>query len=94
MQVELNRQHVDDAGASASVVGRDVLDICDLSRFEDGTFDTVVCYGGPLNYVRELADEALGELVRVTKPGGYVLMSVMSTLGTSPSWSWTVSLRG
>jgi 2-polyprenyl-3-methyl-5-hydroxy-6-metoxy-1,4-benzoquinol methylase len=39
VQVELNRQHVDDAGASSSVVGRDVLDICDLSGFEDGTFD-------------------------------------------------------
>jgi SAM-dependent methyltransferase len=82
VQVELNRQHVDDAGASSSVVGHDILDICDLSRFEDGTFDTVVCYGGPLSYVRELADVALGELVRVTKPGGYVLISVMSTLGT------------
>jgi SAM-dependent methyltransferase len=82
VQLDLNRQHVEDAGASPSVVGRDVLDICDLSRFEAGTFDAVVCYGGPLSYVRELADRALGELVRVTKPGGLVLISVMSTLGT------------
>ena len=82
VQVELNRQHVADAGVSSSVVGRDVLDICDLSSFEDGTFDAAVCYGGPLSYVRELADQALAELVRVTKPGGVVLVSVMSTLGT------------
>ena len=82
VQVELNRRHVDDAGVSASVVGRDVLDICNLSRVDDGTFDAVVCYGGPLSYVRELADKALAELVRVAKPGGWVLISVMSTLGT------------
>lgn len=82
VQVELNKEHIDDAGASSSVVGRDVLDICDLSRFDEGTFDAVVCYGGPLSYVRELADQALAELVRVTKPGGHVLISVMSTLGT------------
>jgi SAM-dependent methyltransferase len=82
VQVALNKAHVDDAGVSSSVVGRDVLDICDLSRFGAGTFDTVVCYGGPLSYVRELADQALAELVRVTKPGGHVLISLMSTLGT------------
>jgi SAM-dependent methyltransferase len=81
-QIELNRQHVDSAGASSSVVGRDVLDICDLARFGDGTFDAVVCYGGPLSYVRDAADQALGELVRVTNAGGHVLISVMSTLGT------------
>jgi SAM-dependent methyltransferase len=82
VQIDLNRQHVDEAGVSESVVGCEVLDICDLAKFEDGTFDAVVCYGGPLSYVRELADQALGELVRVTKPGGHVLISVMSTLGT------------
>ncbi len=82
VQVELNRQHVDAAGVSSSVVGRDVLDICDLSSFADGSFDAVVCYGGPLSYVRDQADQALAELVRVTRPAGHVLLSVMSTLGT------------
>jgi SAM-dependent methyltransferase len=82
VQLELNAQHVAEAGVASSVVGRDLLDVCDLSRFDDGTFDTVVCYGGPLSYVRQSADRALGELVRVTRPRGTVVLSVMSALGS------------
>jgi hypothetical protein len=41
-----------------------------------------VCCGGPISYVFERRREALGELCRVTKPGGYVLMSVMCLWGT------------
>jgi len=80
-EVELNRRHVTEAGHAAAVVASEVLDVCDLSRFDTGQFDGVVCFGGPLSYVRSRADLAMGELVRVSKPGGYVLLSVMSTLG-------------
>lgn len=57
-------------------------DVTDLSRFDDSSFDVTVCYGGPLSYVQDRAAETLGELVRVTRPGGHVLVSVMSTIGT------------
>jgi ubiquinone/menaquinone biosynthesis C-methylase UbiE len=57
-------------------------DVTDLSRFADGSFDVTVCYGGPLSYVLDRAEDALAELVRVTRPGGHVLVSVMSTIGT------------
>ena len=40
-----------------------------------------MCYGGPLSHVMDRADEALDELLRVTKPGGYVLLGVMSRHG-------------
>jgi SAM-dependent methyltransferase len=80
-QLDLNRQRVAEAGCEGAVVGREVLDICDLSRFDPHTFDTAVCFGGPLSYVRERAPDALAELVRVTKPGGHVVFSVMSALG-------------
>ena len=69
-QLELLRARVPDVEA---VVG----DITDLSRFADGSFDATVCYGGPVSYVGDLADRAVAELARVTKPGGYVLVSVM-----------------
>jgi ubiquinone/menaquinone biosynthesis C-methylase UbiE len=58
-----------------------VEDICDLGVFEDHTFDTTVCYGGALNYLFENATRGLSELIRVTKPGGSVLVSVMSRWG-------------
>jgi hypothetical protein len=49
----------------------------------EGSFDAVVCFGGPLGYVLGEADRALAELLRVTKQGGRVLLSVMSLLGTA-----------
>lgn len=80
-QLELNRERVAAAGYDSAVVARDVLDVCDLSSLASGSFDAVVCFGGPLSYVRDEAPAALAELARVTRPGGHVLLSVMSTLG-------------
>ena len=81
-QLEFNRVKVREAGCEASVVDRVLVDVTDLSRFPTGRFDAVVCYGGPLSYVFEQADDALSELLRVTKRGGYILLSVMSLAGT------------
>jgi SAM-dependent methyltransferase len=58
-----------------------VGDICDLACFSDHTFDTTVVFGGALNYLFENAPLAARELVRVTKPGGTLLTSVMSRWG-------------
>jgi SAM-dependent methyltransferase len=60
-----------------------VGDITDLSRFDDGSFDVVVCYGGPLSYLLDRAEQAVAELARVTRPGGHVLVSVMSLGGVA-----------
>ncbi len=57
-------------------------DVTDLSRFADRSFDLSVCFGGPLSYVLDRAEDALAELVRVTRSGGHVLVSVMSLAGT------------
>lgn len=73
-QLELLRARVPDV---ETVLG----DITDLSRFGDDSFDVAVCFGGPLSYVVDLADEAVAELARVTKPGGHVLVSVMGFAG-------------
>ena len=59
-----------------------VGDVTDLSRFPDDTFDVTVCFGGPLSYVVDRGEDALAELVRITRPGGHVLVSVMSLVGT------------
>lgn len=82
-QLELNREKVQEAGYEGAVVGREVMDIVNLSQLPSESFDAVVCYGGPLSYVFEQVDDAIGELLRVTKPGGYVLLSVMSLLGST-----------
>jgi SAM-dependent methyltransferase len=58
-----------------------VGDVTDLSRFADDSFDVTVCFGGPLSYVLDRGEDALTELVRITRPGGHVLVSVMSLVG-------------
>jgi SAM-dependent methyltransferase len=81
VQLQLNAERVQASGWGEAVVSRGLLDICDLSAFPDDHFDAVVCFGGPISYVMDRADDALAELCRVTRPGGHVLVSVMSRLG-------------
>ncbi len=82
VQLRLNEERVRAAGHEDAILSRDLLDVCDLSLFPDARFDAVVCYGGPLSYVGDRAEDALRELCRVTRPGGHVLLSVMSSLGS------------
>jgi len=82
-QLELNEHYVSEAKCEGAVEARVQLDITDLNQFETGSFDAVVCYGGALSYVMNRADDAAKELLRVVKPGGYVLLSVMSLIGAT-----------
>lgn len=81
-QLSANRRHVLEAGAEATVDAWRRVDIRDLSMFDDATFDAVVAYGGPISYCFEAGGDALRGLFRVTRPGGMVLASVMSLLGS------------
>jgi ubiquinone/menaquinone biosynthesis C-methylase UbiE len=82
VQLELHRQHLIGTSADSAVTSRVLLDICDTSNYADATFDAVVAFGGPLSYAFEEAEDALHGLFRITKPGGAVVASVMSTLGS------------
>src|ERR1700722_7283473 len=66
VQLELNRRHVSGTGAESAVRSRELVDICDTSRFPDSTFDVVLAYGGPLSYAFEETDSALRGLLRIT----------------------------
>ncbi|MBN1584082.1 MAG: methyltransferase domain-containing protein [Anaerolineae bacterium] len=85
VQLQLNRENARDWGFSGAVERWVECDICDLvgTHFQEAEFDAVVCYGGPLSYVFDERDKAIGELSRVTKPGGIVLLSVMSLWGSA-----------
>lgn len=83
-QLRLHREKT--AAIEAAIEERVVVDIVDLSRFGEGEFDAVVCYGGPISYVLERADDAVAELLRITRQGGHVLLSVMSLLGAARSF--------
>lgn len=89
VQLDLHRLHVSDTPAEQAVESRELLDVCETSRIPDDSFDVVVAFGGPLSYAFEHTDDALAGFFRITKPGGVVLASVMSLLG-----SWRYFLRG
>ena len=82
-QLELNREKVGAEGLEGQVEARHIVDVVDLSKFDDASFDAAVCYGGPISYVFERAADAVSELLRVTRPQGHVLLSVMSRLGST-----------
>ena len=81
VQLELNEQNVRQAGVADAVLAWATADVTDLSAFADGEFDAAVCYGGPLSYALDRDGDAADELLRVTRPSGHVLASVMSLVG-------------
>ena len=82
-QLRLNQKYVARYDCEAAIASHLQLDIFDLSMLKTESFDIVVCYGGALSYVLEQADDALAEMLRVLKPNGYLLLSVMSLIGTT-----------
>lgn len=104
-QLQIAEEKVGQAGLMESVEDFVQGDITDLSLFPDGHFGAAICYGGALSYVCERRHEAAAELVRVVRPGGAILISVMSRYGASlnlvrrptmpllqdpEGWSWNV----
>ncbi|MBL7200234.1 MAG: class I SAM-dependent methyltransferase [Anaerolineae bacterium] len=83
VQLELNKRHAHEYGFADAVEDWQQVDICDMSRYGDGSFDRVVAYGGPLSYVLDRRDVALGECLRVLRSGGALLSSVMSLWGSA-----------
>ena len=83
VQLRLNRENAAAMGFADAVESWVKCDVCNLRpHFADEEFDTVVCYGGPLSYVFAQRDQAMQELLRVTRPGGVLLLGVMSLWGT------------
>jgi ubiquinone/menaquinone biosynthesis C-methylase UbiE len=80
-QLRIAKSKLEESNLLSKVDGIINGDLRDLSMFEDNTFNAVVCYGAPLNYLLENREKAVEELIRVTKPGGTVLISVNSKWG-------------
>jgi S-adenosylmethionine-dependent methyltransferase len=97
--LERARLEIDKSGVGTNI--KDVTEgtITDLSRYNENTYDAVLCTGGPLSHVGSPAErqKALSELVRVAKPGAPIFVSVMSKYGvllaTPTGWPNSVGLR-
>ena len=82
VQLGLNEARLAGTVAESSVRSRALLDVCDTRGLADASFDAVVAYGGPLSYAFDDAPDALRGLLRILRPGGVVVASVMSLLGS------------
>jgi SAM-dependent methyltransferase len=50
------------------------LDITNLDHIDSDRFDVVTCVGGALNYTFDKEGAAVREMLRVTKPGGILIV--------------------
>ncbi|SFD77862.1 class I SAM-dependent methyltransferase [Streptomyces aidingensis] len=82
VQLRLNEVNVTAASAQHAVERRQILDVRDTRRYPDASFDMVLAYGGPLSYTFGQEHRALTGLLRILKPGGVLIASVMSLWGS------------
>lgn len=83
VQLELNKKFAAEYNFNRAIKDWQQVDICDLSQFKSNSFDSIVAYGGPFSYVLDKRDVALSECIRVLKPNGLLLLSVMSVWGSA-----------
>jgi ubiquinone/menaquinone biosynthesis C-methylase UbiE len=71
-----------EADLADRIAGAHCCDIVNMGFLPDESFDVVLCLGGALCYLRNRIQTALAEFLRVCKPDGLLLGSVMSRIGT------------
>ena len=71
-----------EAGLEEAVIERRLLDVRDLSSIPDETFDAAVAIRRPAVLRLRRAEAALAGMLRVVRPRGQVVASVMELIGT------------
>jgi ubiquinone/menaquinone biosynthesis C-methylase UbiE len=81
--LEIAKIKIKEAGVETRIKKIIQGSIEDLSMFSDDTFDSVLCLGGPLNHLlnEQQREKSVEELIRVTKKGAPIFVSVISRLG-------------
>jgi SAM-dependent methyltransferase len=76
------RRQIKRAKVQSKIVNVAEGSIVNLSQFADNTFDATLCLGGPLSHILDPhhRDRAISELIRVTKTGAPLFVSVMGRL--------------
>ena len=98
--LEYASKKIDEAGVSGKVNAILEGTITNLSRYKTGTFDAVICLGGPLSHVQPASArrKAVVELVRVAQKKAPIFISVMSRYGvllaTPQGWPQEAGLTG
>ena len=80
-QLERHRARSIEMGFDDSLEGRILLNTRDLSPIAEESFDMVVCFGGWHAGDLAGADPTIPDGARVCRPGGFLLLSVLSLSG-------------
>jgi ubiquinone/menaquinone biosynthesis C-methylase UbiE len=82
-QIEFNKSKMKEMSIFQKIKAFHVLDVLDMSIFEDSAFDCVVCIGGVINYLLDRERDGIAEMLRVLKPSGILIVGAMSFIGAS-----------
>jgi len=82
-QIEFNQSKMRELSLYDRIKAYHVLDVLDMSVFEDSSFDCVVCIGGVINYLLDRESDGIQEMLRVLKSGGILIVGAMSFIGAS-----------
>lgn len=82
-QIEFNQGKMKELSLYDKVKQFCVLDVLDMSVFEDATFDCIVCIGGVISYLLDKEKDGIREMLRVLKPNGILIVGAMSFIGAS-----------
>lgn len=82
-QLRLNERRAREQGYHTNIEASIQADVCDLSSVPPPDFDAVVAFGGPFSYVLDRRDEAMAQCLGTLRPGGRLLLSVMSRWGSA-----------
>jgi ubiquinone/menaquinone biosynthesis C-methylase UbiE len=77
-QLAINKLKMTELGLADLIEDFWILDITNLEGINDNHYDVVVCVGGALNYTFDKEQAAIMEMLRVTKPGGIVIVGAVA----------------
>lgn len=73
-QLAINKSKMTELGLENRIQDFLILDITNLDGIQSNQYDVVICVGGALNYTFDKEQAALHEMLRVTKPGGILIV--------------------
>ena len=82
-QIEFNKSKMKELSLFQKIKAFHVLDMLDMSIFNDSTFDCIICIGGVINYLLDRENDGIAEMLRVLNPGGILIVGAMSFIGAS-----------
>jgi ubiquinone/menaquinone biosynthesis C-methylase UbiE len=97
--LELAKKQIKKAGVENKVKELVEDSIINMSRFPSGSFDAVICLGGPLSHIapEKNRKKAISELIRVAKKNSPIFISVMGKFGvllaTPDGWPQEANLK-